>query len=54
MKMVKKYDRKGKLVNWHADLTMAESQPDWIIEAAEQRKAKKRAQKLKNGKRNGV
>ena len=54
MKLIKKYDKKGNLVYFHADLTMAESQPDWIIEAAKQRKAKERAQKLKNGKRNGV
>jgi hypothetical protein len=54
MKLVKRYDKNGKLVYWHADLTMAESQPDWIIEAARQRKAKKRAQKLKTRKRNGV
>jgi len=54
MKLVKKYDSKGKLLYWHADLTMAESQPDWIIEAAMKRKAKERAKKVKNEKRQGV
>jgi hypothetical protein len=42
MKLIKIYDKEGNLVYWHADLTMAESQPDWIEDGIKQRKAKER------------
>jgi hypothetical protein len=51
---VKEYDQKGRLVYAHAELTMEESQPDWIIDAANARKSKEQVSKLKRGKRNGA
>jgi hypothetical protein len=38
MKMDKKYDKDGNLISLNVDLTAEESQPDWIREAAKERK----------------
>jgi hypothetical protein len=54
MKITKEYNKSGDLVYALIELTMEESQPDWIIEAVKELKAKERARNLKSGKRQGV